>query len=271
MKFKDWKTGASLAFNRRIDYEELKAMKDGGVDVIEMSFSLNQYLEDLNFLEKAPEYKAIADEVGVELRSIHLPFSGFLDISQLDDEKRDETVRIQRELMKAAAGIGVKIAVIHPSQEPISDEERPLRLANAKKNLTELAAYAKELGMKLAFEDLPRTCLVNHSDEAKYMLEGNPDLYIVFDTNHLFGQDNIEFIEAVGDRIITLHVSDYDYIDERHWLPLEGSIDWPALVGALRKKGYDGPWVYEVASDGGKIKHSDLHDNHMKLAELITD
>jgi len=271
MKCREWKTGASLCFNRRLDLEELKSFKAAGVDAVEISFNYKQYYEELNFVEKAAEYKAMADEAGIELWSIHLPFSGLLDISQLDDEKRESTMRTHRELMRAAAGIGVKVAVVHPSAEPISPDKRPARLVNSRKNLTLLAEYAKVLGMKLAVEDLPRTCLMNHSNEAKYMLSDNPDLYIVFDTNHLLGQDNLEFIEAVGDRIITLHVSDYDFIDERHQMPFEGKIDWKTLALALENKGYTGPWMYELGSRNGEIKHSDLRENHMKIAALTEE
>lgn len=268
MKCADWKTGASLAFNRRLDREELMTAKAAGIDCVELSFSCDQYYNQLNFTEKAEEYKALAEEIGIELWSIHLPFGWTLDISLLDDAQRNETMRINRELMAAAARAGIKVVVVHPSSEPISDEERPQRLINSRENLKILAAYAKELGMRLAVEDLPRTCLINHSDEALYMLKDNPDLYIVFDTNHLLGQDNVEFIEAVGDRIITLHVSDYDFIDERHWVPLEGKIDWKALINALEAKGYCGPWMYEIASDDGRRTYTDFKVNHAELARL---
>jgi sugar phosphate isomerase/epimerase len=51
----------------------------------------------------------------------------------------------------------------------------------------------------------------------------------------------------VGEKIVTLHVSDYDGIDERHWLPGEGCIDWQALRAALCEVGYDGVWMYELS------------------------
>jgi len=271
MKIGELKTGASLCFNRRLDLDDLKAAKAAGIECVELSFNYDGYFNVFDLPNRAEEYKAMAEEAGVELWSLHLPFSGLYDISQLDDEKRDETMRINKTLMEAASRAGVKVIVIHPSAEPISDDLRPARLVNSRKNLTILAAYAKALGMRLAVEDLPRSCLINHSREAKFMLSDNPDLYIVFDTNHLLGQDNLEFIEEVGDRIISLHVSDYDFIDERHRLPFEGRINWRDLAKALEKKGYCGPWMYEVGSNDGQRTYSDLRNNHMRIAEIAAE
>ncbi len=270
MKCKELKTGASLCFNRRIDFEELKALRDGGVECVEISFNYKDYYETLNFTEKYAEYAKNAADAGIELWSIHLPFSGLHDLSQLDDERREFTMKTHRELIDAAAKAGVKVAVVHPSAEPIPDDQREQRMINSKANLKALAEYAKSKGMRLAVENLPRTCLIKNSDEALEILRDNPDLWIVFDTNHLLGQDNVEFIKAVGDRIITLHVSDYDFIDERHWLPFEfeGKNDWKAIRDALEEVGYEGPWMYEVPSRNGEIKPSEFREIHMKIASL---
>ena len=50
----------------------------------------------------------------------------------------------------------------------------------------------------------------------------------------------------MGDKIITTHISDYDFVDEKHWLPGEGKINWQELYKALLDIGYKGPWLYEL-------------------------
>ena len=72
-----------------------------------------------------------------------------------------------------------------------------------------------------------------------------------FDTNHLLTEDNVHFVQQIQKKIVTTHVSDYDFINERHLLPGEGKVAWAALVDALEKTGYNGPLMYEV----------DLHGN----------
>ena len=40
---------------------------------------------------------------------------------------------------------------------------------------------------------------------------------------------------------------DYDKIDEKHWLPGEGSADFYAICRALDEVGFNGPWLYELS------------------------
>ena len=60
------------------------------------------------------------------------------------------------------------------------------------------------------------------------------------------GEDYIKFIHVLGENIASTHISDYDFKDERHWLPGEGQIDWQALLLALKEVGYDKMWLYEI-------------------------
>ena len=52
----------------------------------------------------------------------------------------------------------------------------------------------------------------------------------------------------LGNRVKTLHISDHDYLDEQHWLPGEGKINWKEVVSALKEIGYEGVFNYEVES-----------------------
>lgn len=99
----------------------------------------------------------------------------------------------------------------------------------------------------LAVEDLPRTCLGNTADEIAELISGNSKLRVCLDTNHLLHESNIDFIKKLGSKIITLHVSDYDYENERHWLPGEGKIDWNGVLDALSAVNYNGVWMYEIS------------------------
>ena len=63
---------------------------------------------------------------------------------------------------------------------------------------------------------------------------------------HLLKEEHAHFFEAVGNRIGTIHASDYDRKDERHWLPGEGVIDWPDFLRRLQASGYKGVFMHEV-------------------------
>ena len=146
--------------------------------------------------------------------------------------------------------------MLHPSSEPIADGEREQRIRNSIASIGILRREAARIGAQLCIEDLPRTCLGRNSAELLRIIAPYPEVKICFDTNHLLSEDLLHFVEACGDRIATVHVSDYDMVDERHWLPGKGKIDWPALYGALMKAGYKGVLMFDLI--GGECAVGEL-------------
>ncbi len=185
---------------------------------------------------------------GIDLWSFHLPYYDLVGscIAVEDESERRYAVQYQSEWIKRAAQQGFRYAVIHPSYEPIDPSERAAKKIASTASIAELALVAKENGMTLAVEDLPRSCLGNCSGELLELLSGAPDAAVCFDTNHLLSEDPLHFLDAVGERLATVHVSDYDFINERHWLPGEGKIDWNALLDKLDEIGYRGVFMYEL-------------------------
>lgn len=251
--------------------ENFKDMQEAGVSELEVSisgnFNKNQNIDWQGIKEKADRY-------GINLWSYHLPFVPFeeIDISSPKENLRLSTVAEFKKLIEKAVSIGIKIIIIHPSGEPYTEDERKPRLECAKRSLKELAEYADKLGAVIAVEDLPRTCLGRDSSDIKNLISVDSRLKVCFDTNHLLAEPLSEFIKAIGDKFITTHVSDYDFKDERHWLPGEGDIDWSELIGELEKVGYDAPLLYEVyleAPDSIKrertLNFSDFKENHKSL------
>lgn len=222
--------------------EELfKEYKAAGIETMEISYGKKEY-ENFDF----GLAKELSEKYGVELWSFHLPFMPFSEIDISVPALRDSTVLYLKELIKKGADIGIKIFVIHPSGEPIKDSERSLRMKTAKESLKELAEFAAELDAVIAVEDLPRTCLGRDSDEILELTSADDSLKVCFDTNHLLSEPISHFIKAVGDKIITTHVSDYDFEDEKHWMPFEGKIDWKELTDTLGAVNYNGVWLYEL-------------------------
>jgi len=232
-----------------LNNEYFAACREAGVYSVEISLSPSQY-PTLDWNELA----AMIHGNGLVINSVHLPFSGDVNIANLDPAKRAATMELDRSVMKAAAAHGTKIAVLHPSSEPISNADRPLAMQYSKENLRLLADYAEELGMIIAVEDLPRTCLGRNGAEMRELLSADPRLRACFDTNHLLSEPIADCVRAIGDKIVTLHVSDYDFIDERHLLPGELDIDWAEFMDLLDEIGYRGVFNYEV-SGGAETRY----------------
>ena len=250
--------GASSG-GKQITEELFASYKENGIECMELAvLDADAVPEDFG------KIKEWADKYDVKLWSCHLPFLPFsdIDLSAVEEKKRKHTVECLKNIVAKAAEVGIDKAVVHASAEPIADEERPLRMNAAKKSLCELAEFAKTKNVTIAVEDLPRTCLGKNSAEIAELISVHDNLKVCFDTNHLLSEPTIDFIEKIGRDIITLHVSDYDFEDERHWLPGEGKIDWRELIAGLKKCGYGGVWMYEL--DLGKYMPK-LRENAEKL------
>lgn len=243
MNATEWKCGLSTNV-KIITKETFDSYARAGIDCMEVSCG------HLNHDENT-DYKALkkwANDSGTELWSYHIPFAPFeqINIATFDTDLRNKSIELVKKSIDIASELETKVAVIHPSGEPNKDEDRPALLESAKECLAVLAEYADKKGIVIAVEDLPRTCLGNCSDDILELLKADDRLRVCFDTNHLLKERNIDFIKACGSKIITTHVSDYDFLNERHWLPYEGENDWIGIVTALEEVGYSGPFLFEI-------------------------
>lgn len=254
------KIGISTCGNN-YSYEYFSDLAKNGIDCAEISLSRDGYDVDFSMI------KENADRAGVEIWSLHLPFAPFnmIDPASLDEKRCAGTVEYLKSILKRAPELGCKVAVIHPSGEPYPDHEREDRLAKAQKTLALLADYAAGLGIQLAVENLPRTCIGRDSKEILAILAAVPGLRVCYDMNHLLSESAEDFIKACGDKIITVHVSDYDFLDERHWLPGEGKNDWKLIYNCLNDVGYSGPWLYEL---GFKAPASIMRERNLTPADF---
>ena len=220
--------------------------------------------------EWAIKVKNRADKAGIVIWSVHLPFGGPYDISQTNDTLRQRAVELNmNDMILSAKIVAPEKFVIHPSAEPIYNEERATRIVASKKSLQELAAKAKELNIPLLVENLPRTCLGNTSTELLEIINGIDNTAICFDVNHLLIEPQVTFVKNTKGKIQNTHMSDYDRKNERHWLPGEGVIDWTELLSALVESGYEGPFIYE-AGKGKKpniVTIQSLGDRWKKLKQ----
>lgn len=260
---------SSLGFS--LTEANFQALQKADIHAIEISMSDAGY-PHICYSDLA----AFSKRYQVDLWSYHLPFTPFteIDISALDSQMRNHTTDYLSELIKKGADIGIDKFIIHPSGEPVSDEERTDRLKYAMQSLDLLAEIAAQNGACIAVEDLPRTCLGNSSEEIAQLISANDKLRVCFDTNHLLTDDNLHFMDVLSDKIITVHVSDYDFINERHWLPGEGKIDWNALLKKFQEIQYNGVWMYEIPlkCPNTIIRDRDLQfkDFAKNAAELFT-
>jgi sugar phosphate isomerase/epimerase len=191
--------------------------------------------------------KRAAADCGITIWSCHAPF-GSTDISVSDESVRCNSVQTVIETLDAAVELSAERVILHGSREPITDDERERRLGQCVLSLNELCKEASQRGIVLALELLPRTCLGNRSAEMQSILDATGgDLRVCFDVNHITLYEGArEALRVLGGRVETLHISDHDGVDERHWVPGQGIVDWPAFVTGLDEIGYKGCLMHEA-------------------------
>lgn len=243
-----YELGISQALFGSLSVAEARSVVDAGVKYIEVTMNTfwRDHTEEECYSRARSTKKIIDDTPGLEVWSVHLPFSGTLDISVVDEKARAENVETLTKMIRLAGEFKPKKLVLHPSSEPISDGDRTTRLNNAKESIGKLLPIAKEIGAQLCIENLPRTCLGRTSSEIWYLIQDYPEVMVCFDSNHLLIEDHNLFFQNVGERIGTTHASDYDKVDERHWMPGLGVINWPLFLTNLMHFGYDGVFMTEV-------------------------
>ena len=253
--------------------ESFRALTEAGITHAEISVAFDKYPE----LDHK-DIKRAATAANLTLWSYHLPFAGagVFDIASLDSELRGNTLKTRAEYIKRGADIGIDKFVIHPCGEPKSSEGdvREEEMLRSMESLDYLANLAAKEGAVIAVEDLPRSCLGNTIAEVERLISANDKLRVCFDTNHLLTESNVDFIERLGDKIVTIHVSDFDFINERHWLPGEGKLDWQPIYKKLLEKGYTGPWLYEISltpnprtMDRRPLVFQDFYKNAIEIFE----
>jgi sugar phosphate isomerase/epimerase len=186
--------------------------------------------------------------------TIHSTFGGQYDLSSPDTATRERARTVLLEALDIATAVGAPMVVMHPSAEPIAAEDREVRRERALTLLSEIAPAYRQAGVRGALELLPRSCLGNTVDELHWFLDRlDPAVFgVCLDVNHAMNRYAAlpDMVRALGARLITTHLSDYDGVDEKHWMPGRGVIDWRSLLQALSDIDYQGPFNYECQGEG---------------------
>lgn len=113
-------------------------------------------------------------------------------------------------------------------------------------NLSQLAAYAHDHGVRLGVEPLNRfeTSFINLASQAIEVVDrvASPACGIMLDTFHMNIEEKSlrDAIRAAGPRLIHLHACEND-----RGAPGSGNVTWDQVKQGLQDIGYDGPVVIE--------------------------
>lgn len=189
--------------------------------------------------------------------TVHAPLTTNV-LGAPDEQWRREKVYVLGEFLRFSGAIEARAMVVHPIPNPIfvADPEDPalpgLMGPAVRRSLDDLGPIAERAGVPILLENLPYDCdypLLNMAELRPLVDEYPPaQVGLIIDTGHavLTGLDPADEIRIAGERLLGTHLQDTDGLDDRHWLPGTGVIDWDAVREALVQVEYRGAWTFEM-------------------------
>lgn len=175
---------------------------------------------------------------------VHAPDIGCNDMWSGSATKRREWIHAYRSYIDLCARHAIPIIVIHISQskgeQPGGPTERGIVA------LEELVKVAEDSRVKIAIENTMQPSLI----DLVFSRIQSDCLGFCYDTSHdfLYSPKPGASLERWGQRLMVTHLADNDGIQDRHWLPGLGKLNWNEIVRWLPMKTYEGSLMLEVFS-----------------------
>ncbi len=235
----------SMNFPGRSVLKEIHRIHEEGFDFVDLT------------LEPPAAWLPDGKEVGRLLGDLQLGAVGHsawhLPLASPFAELRTLARDLFRRMLDTFAEADIELVNVHPDPRvPLHSSDQVATL-NARA-IQRLAADAADRGIRLMVENIDRT--FSTADELRAIFQAVPEAAFHLDVGHANlrlgpAQPNrtVELLEAFGDRLVHVHVSDNRGGPEDLHLPLgAGTINWKQAVAALKEAGYDGTVTLEVFS-----------------------
>ncbi len=239
--------------------ECMQLAKDAGFDGIELNYDLEN---DLSPKSGAKEYKAIrkmADDIGIAISGIcsflYWPYPLTSNVAA----ERERGMELAGLMAQAAHDLGTENVLVVPGavhmpwradHDPTPNDVCDQR---ARKAIGELAKTAEKLSVFLNIENIFFNGFLMTPDEMNRFVDSfdSEHVKIHFDTgNIMMFQFPEHWIPILGKRIKNVHLKEFtkkgtDFSLETFRPLLDGTTNWPAVIEAFEKIGYDGYLTFE--------------------------
>ncbi len=208
--------------------------------------------------------KEAAKSYGLEY-SLHAPFAD-INIASPSKVMLNTAIKRLKQSIAYANALDAKLWVFHPGTQTGIGQFYPG--ADWKQNnqsIQELYETAEEYGVNIALENLPAKYwfLMNKPEEfTRFYRETNLPIGIVMDLGHANLEAQIEpFFNMLADKIIHVHASDNNGIEDQHLGIGQGKIDWNWFAQTIKKLGYDKTVILESTTN--------ITESLQKLRQLL--
>jgi sugar phosphate isomerase/epimerase len=193
----------------------------------------------------------------LDVSSVHAPFGTSRDFASDERSYRHAGILAALAAARSLSGHPGAIVVVHPSDLPRDAVSTGARLRNALESLLHVDRGCEELGVRLAIETPLPHLVGGHPDEMAWLLERLPaGVGLCLDIGHAhLGRSIGAFINVAGDRLMHVHMHDNRGTHDDHLIPGEGLIDWCEVFDGLRRVGYAGALILELACEQPSVAY----------------
>jgi len=190
------------------------------------------------------EFKSIKEHYGLNIRSIH-PFTSFAESTVIFGtypRRVDDGMEFYKKYFGFAAMLGAKFLILHGAKiGPYADNEEYFE------RYVRLYRIGQEYGITVSQENVVHYRSQSPDFITKMSDYLGDEFSMTLDLKQCrrAGVSPFEFIEAVGEKIDHIHLSD---CDERSDClpPFEGYTNFRQIVSALKAKDYKGSYIIEL-------------------------
>lgn len=240
--------------NRFGDFKAIEMLADIGYDCLDYSmFGIAKPESPLysDYESYAVELRKVADGCGITFNQTHAPFPSY---KADNDEYNAKILPAIHRALAVTSIIGAKYVIVHPTALRTGQKEFNLNFFNG------LLPLCKEYDVVVALENMfgsnknnfqiiPNVCSTGR-EFCEYLDELDSRYFTAcLDIGHagLVGETAPDMIRELGhDRLKSLHVHDNNFLRDQHTLPFTQSLDWPAIMQALKDIGYTGEFTFEA-------------------------
>ncbi len=235
--FADKSVADSLAYAKATGYESLElCVSDTG--------ALRPDAAEAQLREVVQE----AERLGMAIPSlVPAMCSGF---ASPDPEVRATALEGLRKSVHIASALGADTILCHPGQ--LTPQVRyDVMYANVQAAMRAVESDAKRARVSVGVENVWNKFLLSPMEAKRFVDEiGSEYIGIYFDVGNFVPWAYPEhWIEILGSAVKKVHFKDFRRKGHEFVPLLEGDVDWPAVMKALRSVGYDSDVIQEVAGD----------------------
>ena len=239
--------------------ECLEIAQDAGFDAVELNIDLEGELSVRSSPAQLEEIRRLAEEAGVEISGVCSFLFWPYSMTSNDGEVRTKGVEMAESMIEAAAHLGtpnllvVPGAVFAPWVEKAEPVPPDVCRSRAREAVSRLLPKAEAAGVYLNIENIFMNGFLFGPQEMAEFIDsfGSNHVRAHFDTGNIMEYQFPEhWIPILGERIQNVHLKEWDRQSGSFNLHafrtlLDGSTNWPAVIGELDRIGYRGYLTFE--------------------------